>query len=323
MIKRFVVCVLMCCVALPVWAAKGMVEITSEPLGAKVFVDGQRKGSTPQQQGKPLLLELEEGEYKLEAKTDSGAIAVFDLYVASGAIQPVHLKLLFKEPEMVLIPAGTFQMGSDDDATAKPVHTVSVKSFYMGKYEVTFEEYDKFCNATGRSKPDDEGWGRGKRPVINVSWYDAKAYVKWLSEQTGKEYRLPTEAQWEYACRAGTTTKYWWGNEIGKNNANCDGCGSQWDNKQTAPVGSFKPNPFGLYDVSGNVWEWLEDKWQTNYDGAPSDGSARMSGDSNLHLLRGGSWDYHDNSLLCAERPWSGSTDGSYGRGLRLSKVNF
>jgi len=228
-------------------------------------------------------------------------------------------------PELVLIPAGTFQMGSNDGSSdEKPVHTVTVKSFALGKYEVTFEEYDKFCEATGRDKPKDEGWGRGKRPVINVSWDDAKAYVKWLSEQTGKDYRLPTEAQWEYAARAGTTTKYWWGNEIGKNNANCDGCGSQWDNKQTAPVGSFKPNSFGLYDVSGNVWEWLEDKWHGNYEGAPSDGSAwTAGGDSNNHLFRGGSWSDNDNYLRCAYRGRNDSSSRYYGWGLRFSRVNL
>jgi len=226
-------------------------------------------------------------------------------------------------PELVQIPAGTFQMGSNDGSSdEKPVHTVTVKSFAMGKYEVTFEEYDKFCEATRRSKPDDEGWGRGKRPVINVTWNDAKAYVNWLSEQTGKNYQLPSEAQWEYACRAGTTTKYWWGNEIGKNNANCRSCGSQWDDKQTAPVGSFKPNPFGLYDISGNVWEWLEDKWHDSYNGAPVDGSAWMSGgDSSNHLLRGGSWIDDGDSVRCANRNWVDASYGYYDRGFRISRM--
>jgi len=217
-------------------------------------------------------------------------------------------------PEMVQIPAGTFQMGSNEYDKEKPVHTVTMKSFAMGKYEVTFEEYDKFCEATGRSKPDDEGWGRGKRPVINVSWDSAKDYAKWLSEQTEKDYRLPSEAQWEYACRAGTTTKYWWGNEIGKNNANCDGCGSQWDNKRTAPAGSFKPNPFGLYDVHGNVWEWLEDEWHDSYSGAPSDGSAWVERDSYKHTLRGGSWLGNDINLRCAIR-YSYTTGNMFNNG--------
>jgi hypothetical protein len=129
-------------------------------------------------------------------------------------------------PEMVWIPAGDFQMGGSY-SSEKPVHQVSVSAFAMGRYEVTFEEYDRFAEATGREKPGDEGWGRGNRPVINVSWNDATAYMEWLSTQTGKKYRLPTEAEWEYAARAGTDTKYWWGNEVGSNQAACDGCGAE------------------------------------------------------------------------------------------------
>ncbi|MEN8221031.1 MAG: SUMF1/EgtB/PvdO family nonheme iron enzyme [Pseudomonadota bacterium] len=121
-------------------------------------------------------------------------------------------------PEMVWIPAGTFRMGDIQGGghdNEKPVHQVSVSRFAIGKYEVTFAEYDKFAQATGRKKPNDRGWGRGNRPVINVSWHDATAYAEWLSQQTGQKYRLPTEAEWEYAARAGTTTKYWWGNQMG------------------------------------------------------------------------------------------------------------
>jgi formylglycine-generating enzyme required for sulfatase activity len=173
-----------------------------------------------------------------------------------------------KGPEMVILPAGTFKMGDIQGGGSdreKPVHEVSVARFAIGRYEVTFAEYDQFAKATGRIKPDDEGWGRGKHPVINVTWYDAKAYTEWLTEQTGKQYSLPSEAQWEYAARAGTETKYWWGNEIGENRANCRNCGSQWDGSSTAPVGSFGPNPFGLYDTAGNVWEWISDSWHKDY----------------------------------------------------------
>ncbi len=197
-------------------------------------------------------------------------------------------------PEMVRIPAGRFRMGDiqgGGDRDEKPVHRVSVSEFAMGKYEVTFAEYDKFAQATGRKKPDDKGWGRGNRPVINVSWNDAVAYAEWLSQQTGKEYRLPTEAEWEYAARAGTKTKYWWGNKIGNNRANCDGCGSRWDDKQTVPVGSFAANPFGLYDTVGNVWEWVADPWHSNYKNAPNDGQVwKTGGDNSSRVLRGGSW---------------------------------
>ena len=159
-------------------------------------------------------------------------------------------------PELVFIPAGSFRMGGNK---------VSMKSFYMGKYEVTFAEYDQFAEATGRDKPDDRGWGRGNRPVIKVSWHDATAYAKWLSEQTGGTYRLPTEAEWEYAARADTSSKYWWGNEIGSNNANCDGsCGDSFE--YTSPVGSFSANPFGLHDTAGNVWEWTCSEFKQRSD---------------------------------------------------------
>jgi formylglycine-generating enzyme required for sulfatase activity len=164
-------------------------------------------------------------------------------------------------PEMAVIPAGRFRMGDIQGKGAKdeqPVHEVHIsKRFGMSRYEITFDQYDEFAKATRRDLPEDEGFGRGRRPVIRVSWNDALDYAEWLTQQTGKRYRLPTEAQWEYAARAGTETVHWWGNEKKPGFANCIGCGSRWDNKQTAPVGSFKPNPFGLYDTAGNVLEWV------------------------------------------------------------------
>ncbi|MGH7845616.1 MAG: formylglycine-generating enzyme family protein, partial [Candidatus Binatia bacterium] len=166
-------------------------------------------------------------------------------------------------PEMVVIPAGRFRMGDIQGNGAKdeqPVHEVHIPSrIAVSRYEVTFDQYDDFAKATGRDLPDDEGSGRGRRPVVRISWDDAVAYAKWLSQQTGKNYRLPSEAEWEYAARAGTQTTYWWGNEIKQGLANCIGCGSRWDNQRSAPVGSFKSNPFSLYDTAGNVSEWVQD----------------------------------------------------------------
>jgi formylglycine-generating enzyme required for sulfatase activity/tetratricopeptide (TPR) repeat protein len=203
-------------------------------------------------------------------------------------------------PEMVKIPAGRFRMGDiqgGGSSDEKPVHEVSVSAFAMGKYEVTFAEYDKFAEATGREKPSDSGWGRENRPVINVSWNDANAYAEWLSTQTGKQYRLPTEAEWEYAARAGTETKYWWGNTASHEYANygadecCSGLAEGKDRwEYTAPVGSFAPNQFGLYDTVGNVWEWCADSWHDNYEGAPNDGSVWEGGSGSSRVLRGGSW---------------------------------
>ena len=208
-------------------------------------------------------------------------------------------------PEMVVIPAGRFRMGclsNDDDCPdlEKPVHQVTVGApFALSVHEVTFEDYDRF---TYPNKVADEGWGRERRPVINVSWNDAQDYVEWLSAQTGAEYRLPSDAEWEYAARAGSTTTFSWGDEIGTNRANCfaDFCGDRW--KNTAPAGSFRPNGFGLYDMHGNVWEWVADCWNDSYAGAPSDGGAWQQGNCSERVVRGGSWGYFPRLLRAANR---------------------
>ena len=200
------------------------------------------------------------------------------------------------------------EKGSDD--SEGPQHKVTIaKPFAVSKFEVTFDDWDA-CVAYGDCpRATDSGWGRGRQPVINVSWNDVQLYVAWLSKMTGKTYRLLSEAEWEYAARAGTQTAYSWGDEIGKNNANCNGCGSQWDGHQTAPVGSFAANAFGLYDMAGNVWEWVEDCLHSNYEGAPDDGSAWVAnGDCNNRILRGGSWISDPGDLPSAVR--NGDTAG-------------
>ena len=200
-------------------------------------------------------------------------------------------------PEMVVIPAGSFRMGClvDDGDCAPiefPVHEVDVPQFAVSKYEVTFAEWDACVDAGACDgyRPSDIGWGRDDRPVMNVSWVDAETYARWLSEQSGAEYRLPSEAEWEYAARAGTRTKYHWGNELGVNRANCGDCGSQWSDRQTAPVGSFEPNAWALHDMHGNVWEWTRDCGNSSYAGAPADGTAWTSGDCSARMGRGNSW---------------------------------
>lgn len=200
-------------------------------------------------------------------------------------------------PEMVVIPAGEFMMGSPDGEEGRypregPQHKVKIaRPFAVGKYEVTFEEWDG-CVAAGGCpySPGDAGWGRGRRPVINVSWEDAQTYVRWLSEETGNGYRLLSEAEWEFAARAGTTTCYSWGNEPGENHANFLASGSPWSGKRTSKVSCFAPNEFGLHDMIGNVWEWVQDCRNDSYDGAPVDGSAWESGDCSRRVLRGGHW---------------------------------
>ena len=161
----------------------------------------------------------------------------------------------------------------------------------MSVTEITFDQYDACVDFGGCDhSPDDKGWGRGDRPVINVSWNDAQQYIRWLNQQTGKRYNLPTEAQWEYAARAGSNTRYSWGDEIGRNKANCDGCGSQWDDKRTAPVGSFSANAFGLFDMHGNVWEWCQDWYDSEYyqNSAKIDPQGPSTGE--VRVSRGGSW---------------------------------
>jgi formylglycine-generating enzyme required for sulfatase activity len=228
------------------------------------------------------------------------------------------------QPTMVEIPAGSFRMGDLSGCGYRdelPVHNVIIaRPFALGRYPVTFDEYDCFARTTERDLPSDQGWGRGRRPVINVSWDDAVAYCQWLSAQTGKTYRLPSEAEWEYACRAGTTTEYSWGDSIGSNNANCLNSGSQWSGKQTAPVGCFAPNPWGLYDMHGNVWEWCADLWDNSYIGAPGDGSAWTAGDDyGWHMLRGGSWNSIVRCVRAAKRGYDTTPARNCAMGFRVA----
>ena len=222
-------------------------------------------------------------------------------------------------PEMVVVPSGSFMMGSpptegerlDDEG---PVHRVTIASpFAVGVYEVTFAEWD-LCVAQGGCgghRPDDEGWGRGRRPVINVNWEDATAYVEWLSRKTGKGYRLLSEAEWEYVARAGTTGRYHWGNRMTRSRANYgDNIGS------TVPVGSYSPNGFGLHDVHGNVWEWVADCYSQSYEGAPADGSVWEAGDCSKAVLRGGAWLSVPEYLRSANRH-------RYDTGLRINNFGF
>jgi formylglycine-generating enzyme required for sulfatase activity len=194
-------------------------------------------------------------------------------------------------PDMVVVPAGKFSMGSPSADFAAPVHEVAIdKRYAVSKFEVTFDQWDTCVSLGWCPELSDYGFGRGTRPVINANWNDAERYVQWLSKMTGKQYRLLTEAEYEYAARAGTTTKFYWGDELGAKQMNCKSCGTEWSGKGTASVGSFPPNAFGLYDMTGNVWEWVEDCWHENFVGAPADGSAWKSGDCGLRVVRGGGW---------------------------------
>jgi formylglycine-generating enzyme required for sulfatase activity len=208
-------------------------------------------------------------------------------------------------PLMVVIPAGTFGMGSrglSGEPNERPEHQVQVDGFLIGATEVTFTDFDRFVRAAGRRSPDDFGWGRGRRPVVDVTWDDAQDYAQWLSRQTGRRYRLTSEAEWEFAARGGTDSSYWWGHAPESGRALCFGCGTPLDGRSTAPVGSFEANPFGLHDTAGNVLEWTQDCYQPNYDGAPSDGSAWVSPGCSARVARGGAFNRPAKSMRSAAR---------------------
>jgi formylglycine-generating enzyme required for sulfatase activity len=222
-------------------------------------------------------------------------------------------------PELVVIPAGEFDMGSRDAPYESPPHRVTIPSpIAIARRETTFAEWDA-CVADGGCKysADDHGWGRGNRPLIGVNWEDAHAYAAWLSRKTGKKYRLPTEAEWEFAARAGTTTTFWWGKEVGRANANCENCDTT-PLQKTMPVGSYRPNGFGLYDTSGNAYEWVEDCWNDTYAKAPKDGSAWLSGQCGQRVLRGGSFANKANAATSAARFRYDFDVRYYANGFRL-----
>jgi len=218
--------------------------------------------------------------------------------VAVALVKPPRLPLqaatpyeVFREceqcPEMINLPGSTFTMGSNDDPTEKPPHQVSVAAFALGRLPVTIGEW-KRCVAAKACNYDPSG--DDEMPVYNVSWNDAQQYVTWLSTITNSRYRLPTEAEWEYAARGGATTKYWWGDHVAAGMANCKGCGEAPDPRLPMKAGSFAPNPFGLRDMAGGVTQWVSDCWHKNYIGAPKDSSAWDTPNCQERVLRGGSW---------------------------------
>ncbi len=238
-------------------------------------------------------------------------------------------------PEMVVVPAGSFLMGSPGDETDRwadegPQHEVTIaRPFAIGVHEVTFDEWDACVEGGGCNgyPAADEGWGRGKRPVVKVSWNDAQAYVEWLSAETGETYRLPSEAEWEYAARAGTTTPFHFGATISTDQANYDGTKAYGEGtagefrQQTVPVGAFPANAFGLHDMHGNAFEWVDDCWNSSgYDGAPSDGSAWTSGDCDQRVMRGGSGLSEPYVVRAASRYRHVANSRSYFNGFRVAR---
>ena len=232
---------------------------------------------------------------------------------AAPASQPTQAAAPIREPEMVSLRGGSFAMGSNEDVSEKPVRQVTVKPFAMGKFPVSVREWNacaaaKACGFTATGKDD--------APVANVSWSDAKQYAAWLAETTRKPYRLPSEAEWEYAARGGTQTRYWWGDQFQAGMVNCRNCSDIPANDQPVKVGSLKPNPFGLFDMGGSVDQWVEDCWHKTYQGAPADGSAWVENDCPSHVIRSGSWRKDSNYARTANR-------GSYDTNVRYPTHGF
>jgi formylglycine-generating enzyme required for sulfatase activity len=183
-------------------------------------------------------------------------------------------------------------MGNEKgDISERPAHTVRIaKPIAIGKYEVTVAEWNTCAAAGGCSYKPRMKDATDRTPVHRLSWKDIQEYLAWLKQTTGKTYRLPSEAEWEYAARGGTSGRFWWGDRMTVGMADCKECGSDWSYARPAPVDASKPNPFGLYGMSGGVWEWTDDCWRSDYDGAPTDGSASSKGNCSVRVLRGGSW---------------------------------
>ena len=288
----------------------------------------------------------------------SAALLAISIFFVSGPIGAQDRKdREFLEcrgcPEMVGIPAGKFLMGSPKNELGRfdsegPQHVVSIKAFALGKFDITTAQFIDFLNNTGhRTLPCNRvlgyAWGSPGRglelqlpnwPAVCLGWADAEAYVGWLNAKVHKErpslapgpgpYRLPSEAEWEYAVRGGTKTARWWGEAIGRNRANCNGCGSPLDDRLLASVESFAPNPFGLYGMLGNAWQWVEDCWHPNYNHAPDDGRAWTEQNCEKHVIRGGSWSSLPVLVRSASRSFSTSDgrdfDNSSLTGFRVAR---
>ena len=298
--------------ATEVQPAAASVEVEIEPVAATVQESPPAVERVTEQTSVP-------DKEQLQPQADEAVDVMSLAPVVAGRSYREKLQLGGQGPLMVELPAGSYEMGSVGNSLnfdEGPRHRVNVAAFSVAKYEVTFEEYDRFARATGRRLPYDESWGRGGRPVINVSWDDARAYARWLTEQTGQTYRLPSEAEWEYFTRAGSAASFWWHDDSNNLHANCFDCGSEWDSLRTAPVGSFEANDFGLHDVTGNVQEWTSDCYHGSYHGAPVDGSSWQFPECVMRVVRGGAYTSPLDSLRSAKR-------SQYDQDTRLDNLGF
>jgi formylglycine-generating enzyme required for sulfatase activity len=236
--------------------------------------------------------------------------------VAAGpvaAVTPVQQPPPRRQPEMVSLPGGAFEMGSNDEPSEKPIHGVKVEAFAISKFPVTVLEWNECVAAKGCARVP---MGKDDEPATDLSWKDTQQFVTWLAQVTHRRFRLPSEAEWEYAARGGTHTRYWWGEELQRGMANCKGCGDAYDAAHPAKAGSFKPNPFGLYDMGGGVDQWVADCWHKNYQSAPVDGSAWLDDNCPTHVIRSGSWKNEPSDVRAASRD-------HYDTGVRYPTLGF
>jgi formylglycine-generating enzyme required for sulfatase activity len=231
-----------------------------------------------------------------------------------AAATPVQSPPSLRQPEMVSLRGGSFDMGSNEDPTEKPIHQVTIEAFAISKYPVTVREWNE-CVAA-KACPEVPMLGKDDEPASNLSWKDAQQFVTWLAQTTHRRFRLPSEAEWEYAARGGMQTRYWWGEELQRGMINCKGCSEVYDPARPAKAGSFKPNPFGLYDMGGGVDQWVADCWHKNYRGAPVDGSAWVDVNCPTHVIRSGSWKNDPNEVRPASRD-------HYDTGVRYPTLGF
>jgi len=281
----------------------GSMQFSIDPYTAQVnlFKEGKL---IEQWKGLKILDSLRVGIYTIKAKAKGYKTYTTEFEIKENKNTIVDGKMeegSDLEGDIVFVKGGTFDMGSNDgELDEKPIHEVTISDFYIGKYEVTFEGYDRFCEATGKEKPDDKGWGRGNRPVINVNWFDAVTYCEWLSKETGQKFRLPTEAEWEYAARGGNKSKGYV--YSGSNNIDKVAWYRNNSSNRTHEIGIKQPNELGVYDMSGNVWEWCSDWYDEHYySKSPSDDPKGPSNGTN-RVLRGGSWHLDDNYCRSANR---------------------
>ncbi len=307
------------------------VEETIEEKGVSEAPPDAEIETEAQDEAEPEAAKVEELEKPVEpvakteeiVKLDTKPESKLEAQVTAAVSKEFRdaLKVGGTGPEMVWLPAGTFEMGSPSSSSMtdeRPRHTVKINKIAISKHEISFAEYDKFANATDRKLPDNLYMERETHPVIFVSWDDAYYYTKWLSEQTGKKYRLATEAEWEYAASGGNAAPFWWGFNEEPSRAHCFGCGSQFDPRKPAKIGSFQPNQFGIHDTAGNVAEWVQDCWHDNYDGAPADGGVWEGGDCSLRIARGGSYNSPQQSIRRMKRDKFKSDAGNDLIGIRI-----